>query len=165
MCFYGAIEQLLSGWIFGLVPETEEEFERAKGLVVEAICGGLESARHRCAGRVWLNPAAMDNELVKRLMWSGLLAGVGALTTIVANRIAAEIWVRVFKEDPPSTDGRARHSTLRHASGRARSRTASPSRRAAERRRRRSPSAPSCSSGAAFVGGLVLAQLLKRIGR
>ena len=44
MCFYGAIEQLLSGWIFGLVPEKPEEFERAKGLVVEAICGGLEPA-------------------------------------------------------------------------------------------------------------------------
>jgi AcrR family transcriptional regulator len=44
MCFYGAIEQLLSGWIFGLVPEKEEEFERAKSLVVEAICGGLEPA-------------------------------------------------------------------------------------------------------------------------
>ncbi len=43
MCFYGAIEQLLSGWIFDLVPQTEEEFERAKGLVVEAICGGLET--------------------------------------------------------------------------------------------------------------------------
>jgi TetR/AcrR family transcriptional regulator, fatty acid metabolism regulator protein len=44
MCFYGAIEQLLTGWIFGLLPGTEEEFERAKGLVVEAICGGLEHA-------------------------------------------------------------------------------------------------------------------------
>jgi TetR/AcrR family transcriptional regulator, fatty acid metabolism regulator protein len=44
MCFYGAIEQLLSGWIFDLLPQTEDEFERAKGLVVEAICGGLESA-------------------------------------------------------------------------------------------------------------------------
>ena len=42
MCFYGAIEQLLSGWIFDLLPQTEEEFERAKGLVVDAICGGLE---------------------------------------------------------------------------------------------------------------------------
>ncbi len=42
MCFYGAIEQLLSGWIFDLVPPTEEQFERAKGLVTEAICGGLE---------------------------------------------------------------------------------------------------------------------------
>ena len=44
MCFYGAIEQLLSGWIFGMLPQTDEEFERAKGLVVETICGGLESA-------------------------------------------------------------------------------------------------------------------------
>jgi TetR/AcrR family fatty acid metabolism transcriptional regulator len=44
MCFYGAIEQLLTGWIFDLVPHAEDEFERAKGLVVEAICGGLESA-------------------------------------------------------------------------------------------------------------------------
>ncbi len=43
----------------------------------------------------------MENELVKRLMWSGLLAGVGALTTIIANRIATEIWTRVFDEDPP----------------------------------------------------------------
>ena len=42
LCFYGAIEQLLSGWIFDLLPQTEEEFERAKTLVVEAICGGLE---------------------------------------------------------------------------------------------------------------------------
>jgi TetR/AcrR family transcriptional regulator, fatty acid metabolism regulator protein len=44
MCFYGAIEQLLSGWIFDLVPATEEEFEGAKELVVEAICSGLEPA-------------------------------------------------------------------------------------------------------------------------
>jgi TetR/AcrR family fatty acid metabolism transcriptional regulator len=43
MCFYGAIEQLLSAWIFDIVPQTEEEFERAKALVVEAICGGLEA--------------------------------------------------------------------------------------------------------------------------
>jgi hypothetical protein len=43
----------------------------------------------------------MQNNLTKRLMWSGLLAGVGALTSIVTNRIATEIWQRVFKEDPP----------------------------------------------------------------
>ena len=43
MCFYGAIEQLLTGWIFGLLPHPDEEYERAKGLVVEAICGGLET--------------------------------------------------------------------------------------------------------------------------
>ena len=43
----------------------------------------------------------MDNDIVKWLMWGGLLAAVGALTTIVANRVATQIWQRVFKEDPP----------------------------------------------------------------
>jgi hypothetical protein len=42
MCFYGAIEQLLSGWIFDLLPKGDGEFEQAKELVVETICGGLE---------------------------------------------------------------------------------------------------------------------------
>ena len=42
MCFYGAIEQLLSGWIFDLLPKGDDEFESAKELVVETICGGLE---------------------------------------------------------------------------------------------------------------------------
>ena len=50
MCFYGAIEQLLSAWIFGIIPQTEEEFERAKELVVETICGGLESAPAAVSG-------------------------------------------------------------------------------------------------------------------
>jgi TetR/AcrR family fatty acid metabolism transcriptional regulator len=43
MCFYGAIEQLLSGWIFDFMPREDEDYERAKGLVVETICGGLET--------------------------------------------------------------------------------------------------------------------------
>jgi TetR/AcrR family fatty acid metabolism transcriptional regulator len=42
MLFYGAIEQLLSGWIFDLVPATDDDYERAKQLVIETICGGLE---------------------------------------------------------------------------------------------------------------------------
>jgi AcrR family transcriptional regulator len=42
MWFYGAIEQLLSGWIFELLTASDEEFERAKDLLVETICGGLE---------------------------------------------------------------------------------------------------------------------------
>jgi hypothetical protein len=43
----------------------------------------------------------MGNDMTKRLMWSGLLAGVGALTTIVANRLATVIWQKAFGEDPP----------------------------------------------------------------
>jgi hypothetical protein len=43
----------------------------------------------------------MDNDILRRLLWAGLLAAAGALATVVANRAAAAIWVRVFKEDPP----------------------------------------------------------------
>lgn len=42
MSYYGAIEQLLSGWVFELIPADETEFERAREMVVELICGGLE---------------------------------------------------------------------------------------------------------------------------
>jgi AcrR family transcriptional regulator len=42
MAFYGAIEQLLTGWIFDLLPQGEDYFERSKWLVVETVCGGLE---------------------------------------------------------------------------------------------------------------------------
>jgi hypothetical protein len=43
----------------------------------------------------------MENEIVRRLLWAGLMAAIGALATVVANRAAAAIWVRVFGEDPP----------------------------------------------------------------
>jgi TetR/AcrR family fatty acid metabolism transcriptional regulator len=42
MSFYGAIEQVLSGWIFELIPSGTQDFDRATELVVETICGGLE---------------------------------------------------------------------------------------------------------------------------
>ena len=42
MSFYGAIEQLLSGWIFDVIPSSDADFERAKELVVGTICDGLE---------------------------------------------------------------------------------------------------------------------------
>jgi hypothetical protein len=44
MAFYGAIEQVLTGWIFALLPSSDEEFEQAKTFVVETVCGGLETA-------------------------------------------------------------------------------------------------------------------------
>ena len=42
-----------------------------------------------------------DNELVKRLVWSALLAGVGALASILTTRVAALIYHRLYGEDPP----------------------------------------------------------------
>jgi hypothetical protein len=43
----------------------------------------------------------MNNDITKRLMWSGLLAGIGALATVVSSRLATAIWIKVFDEDPP----------------------------------------------------------------
>jgi TetR/AcrR family transcriptional regulator, fatty acid metabolism regulator protein len=42
MAFYGVIEQLLTGWIFGLLPQGDEHFEGAKWLVLETVYSGLE---------------------------------------------------------------------------------------------------------------------------
>jgi TetR/AcrR family fatty acid metabolism transcriptional regulator len=44
MAFYGAIEQVLTGWIFELLPESDAEYEQAKDFVVETICAGLDRA-------------------------------------------------------------------------------------------------------------------------
>jgi len=43
----------------------------------------------------------VDNDLVKRLVWSGLLAATGALASIAASRIAAIAYRRLYDEDPP----------------------------------------------------------------
>jgi hypothetical protein len=42
-----------------------------------------------------------DNEMVKRLLWAGLLAGLGALASVATSKAAAVIWRRAFGEDPP----------------------------------------------------------------
>ena len=43
----------------------------------------------------------VDNDLVRKLLWSGLLAATGALASIAAARTSAAIWRRVFDEEPP----------------------------------------------------------------
>jgi len=42
LAFYGLIEQVLTGWIFESDAVGEDELERAKSLIVETICRGLE---------------------------------------------------------------------------------------------------------------------------
>jgi AcrR family transcriptional regulator len=51
MTFYGAIEQVLTGWIFGLLPSDDESYELAKHMVVETVCGGLDAAAGPCPER------------------------------------------------------------------------------------------------------------------
>jgi len=43
----------------------------------------------------------VDNDIVRRLVWTGLLAGTGALASIAAARVSAVIYRRLFDEDPP----------------------------------------------------------------
>ena len=42
MAFYGAIEQVLTGWIFDVLPIGDADFEQSKAFIVETICGGLD---------------------------------------------------------------------------------------------------------------------------
>jgi AcrR family transcriptional regulator len=43
LAFYGAIEQVLTGWIFGVLEQGDAEYEQAKHYIVETICGGLDA--------------------------------------------------------------------------------------------------------------------------
>jgi hypothetical protein len=43
----------------------------------------------------------MEADIVKRLVWSGLIAAAGALASIVATRAAAFAYRRLYDEDPP----------------------------------------------------------------
>jgi len=43
----------------------------------------------------------LESDILRRLLWTGLLAATGALASVLAHRAASTIWMRVFKEDPP----------------------------------------------------------------
>jgi len=46
LAFYGATEQVLTGWIFDLMPSEAEDFDRASAFIVETVCGGLGLPAH-----------------------------------------------------------------------------------------------------------------------
>ena len=102
MWFYGAIEQLLSGWVFELIPDGEADFDRARQMVVETICGGSTPARRRRddlssrgTHEQWRTTSSED---LSGQAWSP----AGALASVRrATGPPAVIWMRVFKEDPP----------------------------------------------------------------
>jgi AcrR family transcriptional regulator len=43
--FYGALEEILTGWVLGQLPDGDEEVARAERTVVEVVCGGLAAGR------------------------------------------------------------------------------------------------------------------------
>jgi TetR/AcrR family transcriptional regulator, fatty acid metabolism regulator protein len=42
--FYGALEELLTGWVLGELPDGDEEVSRAERTIVDVVCGGLAAA-------------------------------------------------------------------------------------------------------------------------
>jgi AcrR family transcriptional regulator len=43
--FYGALEEILTGWVLGTLDEGDEQIARAEQTVVEIVCGGLAPDR------------------------------------------------------------------------------------------------------------------------
>jgi TetR/AcrR family fatty acid metabolism transcriptional regulator len=43
--FYGGLEEILTGWVLGVLPDGDEEVARAERTVVEVVCGGLVAGR------------------------------------------------------------------------------------------------------------------------
>lgn len=43
--FYGALEEILTGWVLGQLPDGDEEVARAERTVVEVLCRGLAAER------------------------------------------------------------------------------------------------------------------------
>jgi TetR/AcrR family transcriptional regulator, fatty acid metabolism regulator protein len=43
--FYGAVEELLTGWVLGRLPDSEEDVASAERTLVEIVTGGLASDR------------------------------------------------------------------------------------------------------------------------
>ena len=42
--FYGGLEELLTGWVLGQLPDGDQEVARAEQTVVDLLCGGLTRA-------------------------------------------------------------------------------------------------------------------------
>jgi hypothetical protein len=43
----------------------------------------------------------MDSDIARKLLWAGLVAASGALASLLANRLATAVYVRITGEDPP----------------------------------------------------------------
>lgn len=43
----------------------------------------------------------MHHDLAKRLVWSGMLASIGALASIASVRLARLLYRQIYGEDPP----------------------------------------------------------------
>jgi TetR/AcrR family fatty acid metabolism transcriptional regulator len=49
--FYGALEEILTGWVLGQIPDDDEDIARAEQTVVEILCDGLLTGSPLAANR------------------------------------------------------------------------------------------------------------------
>jgi hypothetical protein len=56
----------------------------------------------RAAGRGNPTTIAENNGMLRKLLWTGLYAGLGAGATIAARRTASRIWRIATGEEPPT---------------------------------------------------------------
>lgn len=49
--FYGALEEILTGWVLGQIPDDDEDIARAEQTVVEILCDGLLTGSPLAADR------------------------------------------------------------------------------------------------------------------
>jgi TetR/AcrR family fatty acid metabolism transcriptional regulator len=47
--FYGALEEILTGWVLGQLPDGDEQVALAEQTVIEVVCGGLARDREAAA--------------------------------------------------------------------------------------------------------------------
>ena len=52
------------------------------------VCSGLTTAK--------------ELDMLRKAMWTGLYAGFGAASTLVARRLATKVWQVATGEDPPT---------------------------------------------------------------
>ena len=118
MWFYGAIEQLLSGWIFELIPGGGRGLRpRPARCVVATICGGLERRRRARSG------PAMWESLATTRRQDRVLHGAAKALNVVVGLLALPLWLigqRLGGPVPPaarrgSTPGSGRAADARAA--------------------------------------------------
>lgn len=43
--FYGGLEEILTGWVLGQLPDGDEEIARAERTIIDVVCGGLAAPK------------------------------------------------------------------------------------------------------------------------
>jgi hypothetical protein len=61
----------------------------------------LHKSEHIYAG-LPCRPPGQDRAVLRKLLWSALYGGTGALATIVSRRTASRVWRTLTGEEPPT---------------------------------------------------------------